>query len=202
MSDLMFTATLYGTVEKAQAAQIEHLTRELTESKARIAELKADVSHKDEYATQLGRLLAKTDAECKSLRAEVEALRGFAQKAMGAWPECGLDGFDLEEYAQEFGLIRSTRVESPCGEGCACAEAGADFPNDCYHKTALLIGSGPWVNPLAAEVEALRARIDRAEVSYGNMLRADDKRPNGTTDYTRGWGDCLRVIAAQRGEGE
>lgn len=51
------------------------------------------------------------------------------------------------------------------------------------------------------ELEALRAKIDRAEVSYGNMLRADDKRPDGTTDYTRGWGDCLRAIAARKGEG-
>jgi hypothetical protein len=30
------------------------------------------------------------------------------------------------------------------------------------------------------------------------MLRGDDKRPNGTTEYTRGWGDCLRAIDAAR----
>lgn len=37
----MFTATLYGSVEKAQAAQIDRLTRELAEARAEIDRLKA-----------------------------------------------------------------------------------------------------------------------------------------------------------------
>lgn len=46
----------------------------------------------------------------------------------------------------------------------------------------------------------MREEIDRlrAETSYSGMLRGDDKRPNGTTEYTRGWGDCLRAIDAAR----
>lgn len=49
-------------------------------------------------------------------------------------------------------------------------------------------------------VQALKDDRDRlrAETSYSGMLRGDDKRPNGTTEYTRGWGDCLRAIDAAR----
>jgi hypothetical protein len=57
---------------------------------------------------------------------------------------------------------------------------------------------------LRAENEALRAAIDRAETSYSAMLRADEKRLPGMTEYTRGWGGCLRAInaaRAARGEG-
>lgn len=51
---------------------------------------------------------------------------------------------------------------------------------------------------LRAENEALRAAIDRAETSYSGMLRADEKRLPSMTEYTRGWGSCLRAINAAR----
>jgi hypothetical protein len=50
----------------------------------------------------------------------------------------------------------------------------------------------------ADEAEKLRAAFDRAETSYSGMLRADEKRLPGMTEYTRGWGGCLRAINAAR----
>jgi uncharacterized coiled-coil protein SlyX len=40
----------------------------------RIAQLEADVAHKDAYAEQLGRTLAEADAECRTLKSQVQAL--------------------------------------------------------------------------------------------------------------------------------
>jgi hypothetical protein len=51
---------------------------------------------------------------------------------------------------------------------------------------------------LRAECEAIRAALDRAETSYSGILRADEKRGSGMTEYTRGWGGCLRAINAAR----
>lgn len=93
---------------------------------------------------------------------EAEQLRGFAQRVMEAWPEGGLDGFDLQDTAEEFGLLQRVEVAEPCGEGCSCVEYGADFPTDCYHRTSLLLpepDARAWVNPLAAEVEALQSKL-------------------------------------------
>ena len=96
---------------------------------------------------------------------QAEQLRGFAQRVMEAWPEGGLDGLDLQDTAEEFGLLQKVEVAEPCGKGCSCVEYGADFPTDCYHRTSLLLpepDARAWVNPLAAEVEALRNRCQQA----------------------------------------
>ena len=106
------------------------------------------------------------------------------------------------------------KMISACGHACAehvrakllarIAELGG-YSHEWNRQVVELHEEGDRLRAkLAAkdeELEALRAKIDRAEVSYGNMLRADDKRPDGTTEYTRGWGDCLRAIAARKGEG-
>ena len=159
--------------------------------RARIAELEAELErYKLDPISPIGvALIDRLRAEVEAKDAANAALRGFAQKAMEAWPECGLDGFELEDYAKEFGLIKSTRVEGPCGEDCACLAACADWPTDCYHRTALLTGSGHWVNPLAAEVEKLRADKDRIDEVQNQSLRIEpfEVRTPGGDDADVGW---------------
>lgn len=46
-----------------------------------------------------------------------------------------LDGFDIEEMARTAGLLARTTVAEPCGDGCACAEHGAEFPTACNRLT-------------------------------------------------------------------
>lgn len=44
-----------------------------------------------------------------------------------------LDGCDLQEWAEEFGLLREVHVTEPCGESCRCAEWD-DFPQECLRE--------------------------------------------------------------------
>lgn len=79
------------------------------------------------------------------LRAEVEALRAFAQDVMSAWPLGDVDGDDLQESAIKRGLLAPMTRTGPCGESCGCAEYyAADEWADgitCYRRTALLNGA-------------------------------------------------------------
>jgi hypothetical protein len=151
---------------------------------ARIAELERSF---DELAAAVGWTKERCDQDGDSpadvaarLRAEVEAkagevgaLRGFCQRVMQSWPEGDIDGFDLEQAAQEFGLLQKVEVSAPCGPACKCDEYGAEFPTDCYHRTALLRGNEPWVNPLAAEVEKLRAALSQCATAVGASAAPD-----------------------------
>jgi len=80
-------------------------------------------------------LLARLDA------AELDAvkLRAFAQAILKDWPDCTVDGFDIQELADKNGLLVGTMKTESCGEGCNCEEYG-DFPMLCYTKTELLKG--------------------------------------------------------------
>jgi len=68
---------------------------------------------------------------------DLEKLRGFANRIMESWPTGDVDGGDLQEAAEKFGLIEPHQVTEACCEGCNCAEYG-DFPQTCYRKTPLL----------------------------------------------------------------
>lgn len=52
--------------------------------------------------------------------------KGFAIAIVEGWPEPfaeGLDGFDLQELAEKYGLLRKERRVVPCDpETCQCAE--------------------------------------------------------------------------------
>jgi hypothetical protein len=74
---------------------------------------------------------------------DLEKLRGFANRIMEHWPNGDVDGGDLQEAAVEFELLVDVTAAEPCGEACMCAEYGADFPTQCYRKTALLKAEGP-----------------------------------------------------------
>lgn len=79
-------------------------------------------------------------------RADLDALRAFAQDVMEAWPMGGLDGGDLQAAAEKHGLLKPEIRHEPCGEGCSCAEYAdaREFADGvtCYRKTNLLKG-GP-----------------------------------------------------------
>lgn len=57
----------------------------------------------------------------------------FRKLAETCWHGGDLDGGTLQEWLTEAGVLVPVRMEKPCGENfCACAEAGAIFPEDCY----------------------------------------------------------------------
>lgn len=80
--------------------------------------------------------------------AERDALRSFAQAIMEAadWPDGGdVDGFQVQELAEEHGLLVKTEQTKPCGENCSCLEYNGEvsekWPAICYRKTPLLTDS-------------------------------------------------------------
>ena len=69
---------------------------------------------------------------------DLDKLRAFAQAVMKSWG-CEIDAPELQELAEQHGLMVACPVDAPCHEdGCACAEVG--FPTYCYRKTPLLTG--------------------------------------------------------------
>ena len=82
----------------------------------------------------------------KFAESDLAVLRAFAKKCLKDWPDGGIDGFDLQDYAIEFGLLSGKTVNGPCcEEGCNCAET-AEFPTTCYFRTPLLTGIEPKTN--------------------------------------------------------
>ena len=49
----------------------------------------------------------------------------------------GLDPFDIQDLALEYGLLEPREMQEPCDENCRCLiDAGSDeFPLTCYRKT-------------------------------------------------------------------
>lgn len=71
-------------------------------------------------------------------------LRAFAQEIFKDWPDYGaIEGWDLQEIALRHGLLKPVEVTEPCGENCACAEYGDEFPMTCYKRSAVLTGKEP-----------------------------------------------------------
>jgi hypothetical protein len=78
----------------------------------------------------------------------VVQLRAFALAIMkeADWPQGGdVDGFQIQELAEEYGLLVKTEQTKPCGENCHCleyiGEVSEKEPATCYRKTPLLLGS-------------------------------------------------------------
>lgn len=69
---------------------------------------------------------------------ELAALRGFAVDVMKFWPDYDLDGGDLQEIAEKFGLIKPIQVSEPCGPSCSCAEYDSTFPTTCYRRQPII----------------------------------------------------------------
>lgn len=72
-------------------------------------------------------MLAQADAIQKLAAFGAAVLRGCRI------PEpSGMDGGELQDLAEEHGVIVRREVDEPCCEGCACAGAGVGFPTDCF----------------------------------------------------------------------
>lgn len=108
-----------------------------------VCECFANLGHLPEGVTEIDRaefIAAANPAAILSLTAELHQLRRFAGLMFsahrnGGWP-ADVDGYDIQEWALQCGLIEERQVTGPCGETCSCAE-GADFPATCYFNTAL-----------------------------------------------------------------
>ena len=64
---------------------------------------------------------------------------GFAMAIIGDFPEMGsLDGFDIQEMGEKYGLLIPHEVYKPCGEHCQCEEfhSADEMMNGvtCYRK--------------------------------------------------------------------
>jgi len=97
---------------------------------------------KDKYLESLWLCL---DDEWREYIAElserIEMLEGFAWSILSGWPECDgemMDGFDIQERGEKYGLLIPTEVTEPCGENCNCVEYG-DFPMTCYRVDPRII---------------------------------------------------------------
>lgn len=90
----------------------------------------------------------KTEAtEADVQMTEIESLRGFAKEILECWPFGDVDGFELQDLAIKYGLLRQKdpAPDRPCAEDCMCGESYdlIDFANgdvECYEKTKLLSG--------------------------------------------------------------
>ena len=61
---------------------------------------------------------------------------GFSEAILGGWIEgYSFDGFDIQELAVQYGLLRSQEMQEPCGEICACRDFQSGFPTECFRKT-------------------------------------------------------------------
>jgi hypothetical protein len=69
-----------------------------------------------------------------------QALIEFAKFCLwqgGDW--CGgIDGEEMQDKAEELGLIEPYTATEPCCDYCMCAEIDADFPVTCYRYTDLM----------------------------------------------------------------
>jgi hypothetical protein len=98
----------------------------------------------------------RVSALTAALKPEDARLREFAQRIVEGWPEdADVDGFEIQDAAEKFGLIelKSPAPTEPCGEGCMCDQYYA--PKDwgrgvqCYRKTKLLTGDADMKEPNA-----------------------------------------------------
>jgi hypothetical protein len=76
---------------------------------------------------------------------ELAALRAFAKAVMDCWPDgWGIEGDELQHIATEHGMLVPEIRNSPCADGCRCAEhvLTKEWTDGvvCYRKTALLTG--------------------------------------------------------------
>ncbi len=61
--------------------------------------------------------------------------KGFADEMIAAaWEAYDLDGAQIQEMAENHGLLVQKTMTEPCCDDCMCAEV-SDFPTTCYRKT-------------------------------------------------------------------
>lgn len=78
-----------------------------------------------------------SDASSSAKHTALERLRSFANDIL-EHQTGSLDGCDIQGIATKHGLLEKLEMAEPCGESCECAML-ADFPLDCYRRTALVL---------------------------------------------------------------
>jgi hypothetical protein len=84
--------------------------------------------------------IAELEAENAELRKHPERLDRlhgpmvrFVRLAMRAtFDGCDYDGGQMQDDLHRLGLLEEKTMTEPCGEICACADVGEDFPTLCY----------------------------------------------------------------------
>lgn len=76
---------------------------------------------------------APVSAPADARDAEIAALRAFANDVIGEREQFDPD---IQELAEQHGLLVLVTVTESCGGNCECAEVG--FPSECYRKTSVL----------------------------------------------------------------
>lgn len=76
---------------------------------------------------------------------DLERLRAFAQFILESWPDFALpDEADIQDKAEELGLLEGFTVKEPCRENCWCADyySRDDMAEGvtCYRRTKLVMG--------------------------------------------------------------
>ena len=77
--------------------------------------------------------IERLQAENERRRERNSQLLGFALSILEGWPEAQgemMDGFDLQERGEKYGLLIPREVSEPCSEWCYCVEYG--FPTTSY----------------------------------------------------------------------
>lgn len=80
-------------------------------------------------------------ADNARLATNAAQLRAFAADVLDEFWEGGMDGSDLQDIGEKHGLLIKTEMAERCSDeegGCSCAEAGADFPTECYRYAPIL----------------------------------------------------------------
>jgi hypothetical protein len=73
------------------------------------------------------------DAVTDETTAAADPLKTLVKRLLGVWRDaCDVDGGDLQQWLHEAGVLAEVTMPEPCGEACACADGGADFPTTCY----------------------------------------------------------------------
>lgn len=140
----------FARIERENAADVAQAERE---AQARIdAEIEAS---KEPVAQSIRAQVAPEKVAQPVIAPEpqetTDKLRAFAQAVLKNWPDCMLDGEEIQEIAVEHGLLIGTVKTERCGDWCGCAEYD-EFPVICYHKSQLLDPA------LVEHVQAVQAR--------------------------------------------
>lgn len=72
------------------------------------------------------------------MKADLAAMREFAQFMFKDFPDSQPDECEMQDKAVELGLLQGVEVAEPCCDGCNCD----DFPMTCYRRTSRLTGKG------------------------------------------------------------
>lgn len=90
------------------------------------------------YRKMLAAIPPSAGSAAPSGEVERDAALKFADHIINGIFEGGdWDGGDVQELAENYGLLKPETMQAPCNEdgACQCAQNGAEFPSTCYRKT-------------------------------------------------------------------